>query len=119
MAGEGFDPDPDSSRESRTLRGRGLDARVEADRLDALAAPLPGPTLVETKSLGAYPTLAARFYACSVVDVDGAEAENNAVSFSTSTGTIYVANAGTGVPPAGTKMMAFPIGGRNIAIYNG
>jgi hypothetical protein len=106
-------------RENRTLRGRQEAGEDEADRLDLAGAPLPGAILVKTIAVGTYPTAAGAFYAVQAVDPGGAEAEGNAGTFTDVAGTFYATNAGTAVPPSGTRLIAIPSGGRWTFTFNG
>lgn len=105
--------------EESTLRQRQAQLDIEADRLDTQGGPLPGPMLVQTKTVTTYPTVAGRFYAVAVVDPGGAETEGGTGSFGVGTETLFALNAGTAVPPSGTKVLARAIGGRWVFHYNG
>lgn len=106
------------SDESRTLRGRHSALAAEADRLPT-PAPAGGSTmLVRTGNEAmAYPTTAGVFYACVPVDPGGPEVEGGAGTFTDGAGLVFVLNAGAGVPPTGTKVIARAIGGRWVMTY--
>jgi hypothetical protein len=76
--------------------------------------------LVQTKSAGAYPTIASAFYACSPVRLQGSEVEGAGVTFvPDSSRTIFAFNLGTKAPPLGTKLIAHACGGRWTFRYDG
>lgn len=105
--------------EESTLRQRQAALEVEADRLDTQGGALPGPMLVQTKTVGTYPTAAGKYYACTVVDPGGAESEGGTGTFGVGTETLFALNSGSAVPPTGTKVIVDPIGGRWVFAYNG
>jgi len=106
--------------EESTLRERQASLEAEADRLDTQGGPLPGPMLVQTKTVGTYPTVAKSFYAVAVVDPGGAEVEGSAGTFGVGSETLFALNAGTAVPPSGTSnIIVDPIGGRWVFVFNG
>lgn len=88
-----------------------LRSRDDDDR-ERRAAP-PGqssrgaPTMVgRTKTVGTYPTAAAKFYACSPVGVTGPESEGSSGTKTVDTSaTIYAFNLGTAIPPSGTDVL--------------
>jgi hypothetical protein len=105
--------------ESRTLRDRHAGLLDEAGRLDGQAGPLPGPMLVQTKTVTTYPTAAGKYYAVAPVDPGGSEGEGNTGTFAVGSTTFYALNAGSVVPPSGTKVIAMALGGRWVFVYNG
>ena len=108
---------PDRNREDRTLRDRHAELLDEAGRLDGQVGPLPGPMLVQTKTVGTYPTVAGKYYAVAPVDPGGAEGEGNSGTFAVGSVTFFALNVGGSVPPSGTKVVATPLGGRWVFSY--
>jgi len=107
-----------------------LDARVMRDRQDEAVAAVrrmassqePGSEaiLVQTRAVGAYPTAAASFFACTPLRIDGPEVEGARVSFTPdSSRTIIAFNLGVMPPPVGTKLIAHACGGRWAFRYDG
>lgn len=105
--------------EESILRDRQAALETEADRLDMEGGPLPGPMLVQTKTVGTYPTVAGRYYAVTTVDPGGAESESGTGTFGVGSDTFFALNSGSAIPPTGTKVIVDPVGGRWVFAYNG
>lgn len=100
------------------LRDRLASIENALDRLDS-PAPQPEPILVQTTTESSYPSAAGHYFACTPLDAGGAESEGSAVTTTSVAVTVYVAVLGSTKPPSGTKLLAFPCGGRLVAVYNG
>lgn len=91
---------------------RALDLRDELARL----GPDPGAAfpclLARTKGLGAYPTVARRYYACEPLNVMGDEVEGASASTTVVATTFCALNVGGAVPPAGTEVILEWVGTR-------
>ena len=98
--------------ESRTLRDR----QAAAAALDRSADHAPhgnAALLCITTTVATYPTVAARVYALFPQDIDGAETEGAACTYTSSSATaMYGVNLGTAIPPNGTRVIVDAIGGR-------
>jgi hypothetical protein len=106
------------------------ESRIERERQNALSGVLDrvapfvadGSTalLVTTTTVSTYPTTAGAFYASNPTEIDGAEAEGGAASYTADTTQVaYVLNVGTQVPPVGTQVVAHAVGGRWVFRYDG
>jgi hypothetical protein len=105
--------------EARTLRSRMAELEAEMGRLDSEPSDGDPAMLVQTFDDGDYPVGPDAYHACHPIDVGGVEAENEAVTFDVSTAAVYCLNAGTTVPPAGTKLIVRAIDGRWVFAYHG
>jgi hypothetical protein len=76
--------------------------------------------LVTTTTIDAYPAVPSAFYACAVTGLDGAEVEGGVASATVDTSqTLLAWNAGTQIPPVGTRLVAHGVGGRWAFRYDG
>lgn len=105
--------------EARTLRSRVAALQDALDRLDSDSSDGNPAMLVATYQQTTYPTAANKFYACHPVDAGGAEVEGGSGTFATSSGTIYALNAGSKIPPVGTRVIVASINGRWEFAYHG
>lgn len=105
--------------EARTLRSRVAELADALDRLDSESSDGNPAMLVQTVAVGTYPTAANKFFAAHPVDPGGPEGEGNTISATVGGGIVYLANLGSAVPPAGTKLLARSINGRWVGVYNG
>ena len=106
--------------ETRILRDRQAAARGSAARLVPFPEDGAVAILAQTRVVVSYPTVAAAFYACSPLQVDGPETEGATATFTEDgTRTIYAFNLGTQVPPAGSRIIAHACGGRWTFRYDG
>lgn len=106
-------------REERTIRERHADLADTVDQLARDDGGSAGAMLVQTQTVGTYPTTAGSYYAVKSVDPGGAETEGGSGTFTAGTDTFYALNSGSSVPPSGTKVIVQPIGGRWVFSYNG
>lgn len=106
----------DDLREARD----GLDdAAGDLDRREGEAAECAPSVVVRTFAESAYPTAARKYYACHPAEVGGDEAEGADVVLTVNADvTVYVANLGAAVPPAGTYLIADAAGDRLAAIHD-
>jgi hypothetical protein len=106
------------------------DCRIERDRQKALAGVVDrvaafasdgsAALLVTTTTVSTYPSTAGAFYASNPTEIDGAEVEGGTASYTPdTTQVVYVLNAGTQIPPAGTRVVAHAVGGRWVFRYDG
>jgi len=106
--------------DARILRDRQEAALAAAGRVATFAEDGSVAILVQTKAVGAYPTSANAFFACSPVRLDGPESEGAAVTFATDlTRTHFVYNLGSKVPPIGAKLIAQSCSGRWTFRFDG
>jgi len=75
--------------------------------------------LVQTTSLGAYPSVAQRFYACSPLIVLGPEIEGGAGTITAEPSKFLALNLGSAIPPAGTNLLATFVDNRWVFRYDG
>jgi hypothetical protein len=105
-------------------------SRVERERQNELAGvvdrrqtalPVGGAVvLATTTAVTAYPTTAGVFYGATPTEIDGAESEGSAATYTVDTyRLIYILNQGTQVPPIGTRVLAHAVGGRWVFRYDG
>lgn len=100
---------------------QGDDARVMRDRHNEIATTsdvefahpsVASPAvLVQTYTLGTYPTAAGRLFACKMVDVSGDETEGATPTFGTPEGPLFAANLGAVIPPTGTRLVVHQVDG--------
>lgn len=100
------------------------DPRIERERIAAAFARLDalgdcgGATgaaamLVTTTTVDMYPTTAGAFYATSPTELDGDEVEGGSATPTVdATQTVFAWNAGSTVPPTGSKVIIEAVGGR-------
>jgi hypothetical protein len=109
----------DAESEIRLLRERIVALAAEVDR----ATPPPplgsAALLCTTTTITAYPTAINAYYAVQQADPGGVEVEGGALSTSIVAGKFLAANAGSKVPPLGTKVIVSVIGSRNVFCFNG
>ncbi|MDE2101002.1 MAG: hypothetical protein KGL39_27395 [Patescibacteria group bacterium] len=92
------------------------------NQLDSLSEPPEGSlsALVQTTTVGTYPTTASAFFGVHPLLVDGSETEGAAASFTPDPArTFYAFNLGSQTPPSGTKLIVSLCGGRWIFRYDG
>lgn len=78
------------------------------------------PCLVaRTKSLGAYPTQASRYFACTPQTVLGMEVEDGSGTLSSDEATFFALNLGAAVPPVSTAVLVTFTGNRWVFRYDG
>jgi len=105
---------------ARILRARQESALASAGRSAPFSEDGSVAILVQTRSVGDYPTAPNVFFACSPVRVDGPEAEGEAAVFVADFSRTYFAyNLGTHVPPIGTKVVAQSCSGRWTFRFDG
>jgi len=105
---------------NRIERERHQDLSDVVDRQDILGPDGGAVVLATTTTLSVYPTIAGAFYAANPTEIDGAETEGTAATYSADTSqVIYVLNQGTQVPPIGTRVIAHGAGGRWVFRYDG
>jgi len=105
--------------DSRILRERQQSARADLDRSREEAPFASGAIAAVTSHDTTYPTTAGALFACVPCELDGAEVEGSAPSWVQQTGArIYAFNAGTEIPPEGTKLVANAVGGRWVFRYD-
>lgn len=101
-----------------------LRARDEA-LADSLSRRDPAPTfgtpslVAQTRAIGAYPTSAQRFFACTPRTVLGREVEGGAGTLTSSTSTFLALNLGTAIPPAGTDVLITFVDSRWVFRFDG
>jgi hypothetical protein len=104
----------------RTQRDRGAILDGSLDRSLFGEARGSSAILVTTTTVTTYPVAAGAFYAANPTEIDGAESEGTAATYTPDTTTVlYVLNVGTQIPPAGTQVVAHLVGGRNVFRYDG
>jgi hypothetical protein len=103
----------------RVQRDRGKAQDEVLDRLDDGARYGSAAVLVATTTVATYPVTAGAFYAANVLEIDGAETEGTAASYTAQAGTVYILNVGTQIPAPGTKVVAHGVGGRWVFRYDG
>lgn len=97
----------------------------DADRDDAATRSALDPgagsasLLARTKSLGRYPTAAARFFACTPLTVLGPEVEGGIGEITAGDATFFSLNLGSAVPPQGTAVVATFVDGRWVFRHDG
>ena len=106
-------------KELRVLRDRGALQNEELDRADPGDRHCSGAIVATTTTVASYPTSAGVFYACNPTEVGGANVEGGAASYSAGGDVVYCLNAGTAVPPSGTRVIASAVGGRWVFRYDG
>lgn len=108
------------SYDARILRDRQEAAVASDGRAARFAEDGSVALMVQTKVVGAYPTSANSFFACSPVRIDGPETEGAPATFvADSARTIFVYNLGSRVPPIGAKLVAQSCSGRWAFRYEG
>lgn len=98
----------------------------DRERWDGLsndeANPSPGSGLVsfvgKTKTVGTYPTAAARYYAIEPEVVTGAETEGASATLTVRSGTVYALNIGTAIPASGTRVLVSFVSHRWVFRYD-
>lgn len=92
-----------------------LEESLDALRTTTVAG---NPTkLVQTITVGTYPTSAQAFYAVKAVRPGGDQNEGAMVTTSVVSPTFYAANVGGTVPPNGTILLATLVGSRWVVQY--
>lgn len=105
---------------TRLFRDRQTETAAALDRSGAHSADGSVSILVRTTTVSSYPTSPSSFFACRPLNVDGAETEGAAASFTVESGRIiYAYNIGTVAPPSGAKIVITDCGGRWIFRYDG
>lgn len=90
--------------------------------LDSLDEPESGTSsdVVQTVTVGTYPTDAESYYAVQPIGIGGDVAEGSSPTFSPDTDrTYYALNLGSEIPPEGTKLVVSACGGRWVFRYDG
>jgi hypothetical protein len=106
------------------------DPRVERERQKALSslldriAPFSADTspalLATTITVASYPNTAGAFFAFNPTEIDGNEVEGGAASYTVDPTQVgYALNAGSQIPPVGTRVVAHAVGGRWVFRYDG
>ena len=103
--------------ELRTLRNRHEDLAVSSDiGRDDPDTGLPA-CLVQTTTVGSYPTATSKFFMCKQVEPGGTESEGATVNLNAIGGAFPVGILGSAVPPSGTTLIAHQIESRWVARY--
>ncbi|WP_165221965.1 hypothetical protein [Aquisphaera insulae] len=106
--------------DGRILRDRQSERLATSDRLASHAELGSVAILGQTKLVASYPTKVQAFFACSPMEVDGAESEGAIATFAIDASrTIYALNLGTQIPPVGSQVILHSCGGRWTFRYDG
>jgi hypothetical protein len=104
----------------RVQRARHADLESVVDRVVDSGGGGAAARLLTTTTVTAYPSVAGSFFACNPTELDGAETEGGAATFTVdATQVIYALNQGTQVPPNGTCIVAHAVGGKWNFRYDG
>jgi len=103
----------------RIQRNRATAQDEVLDRLDDAARHGAAAIVAATTTVTTYPTSAGVFYAANTIEIDGAETEGTAASYTAQSGIVYILNVGSQIPPLGTRVVAHAVGGRWVFRYDG
>lgn len=95
------------------------DQSADDTRLEAVPDPGERCLVVQTKTVGTYPTAAGSFFAVATAQAFGAEVEGGAGSVTAGSDTFHALNVGTAVPPSGTNVIATFVDYRWVFRYDG
>lgn len=104
----------------RVQRARHADLESAVDRVAQSGGGGAAARLLTTTTVTSYPSVAASFFGANPTEIDGAEVEAGAPTFTPDgSQVVFALNVGTQVPPTGTTVVAHAVGGRWVFRYDG
>jgi len=111
---------PDTSALIRAARQQLREIARAREALDVTPAGRGASMLVQTTTLGSYPTQAVATYVVNPVELDASDDEGAGATPTPDTDqSFFCVNLGSAVPPQGTLVVATACGGRWVMRYDG